>query len=454
MRKPSPQSYANPGLRVASVDPGSPADRSGIRPGDRLLAINGQHVRDELDLLFLSADSPLRVHLISADGQPRRVSIRKSDDTDLGTDLDPLSPTRCGNKCVFCFIDQNPPGLRSPLYVKDEDFRLSFTHGHYITTTTLQAADLERIVEQRLSPLYVSVHATSHELRCRMLGRSPRRTPDILETLRYFVRNSISLHAQIVLCPGWNDGPELDRALDDLEEFLPSLLSIAIVPVGLTEHREGLPALELVTPTLAGQIIAQVAPRQMRLLEEHEHRIVLLADEFYLLADLPLPDYSEEEVQAQIENGVGMVQELFEGWPPKRLPKALPRPLRVAILTSPLGARAIDPVIADLNRIEGLEVSLAVLENTLYGPSVTVSGLLPGTDIDRALARVEDLDLAVIPANALRPDDERFLDDLTLDELRSRHPGVGIETVGNSGLGILETIVKRAKAGQTTGHDD
>ena len=407
---------------------------------------------------------------------PRQIVIVKPPDAPLGIEIEAIRPRGCRNKCVFCFIDQNPPRLRRPLYFKDEDFRLSFTHGHYITATNLTRADLDRIAGQRLSPLYISVHATPHELRCRMLGVNPAKTPDLLDVLRFLADRRIEFHAQIVLCPGWNDGVALERTLDDLESFLPALLSVAVVPVGLTVHREGLPRLEPVTPRLAGEVIAQVQPRQKRLRRKLGHRIALLADEFYLLAGAEPPRYTPDEISSQIENGVGMIADFWQGWPSRAtttanaagatassaagtgaaaataansataaraIPKSLAQPRRVAILTGLLGARVLEPLAARLNKVRGLDLRVIALENSLYGRGVTVSGLLPGADFERGLesAQANGADLVLLPGNALRPHDNRFLDDLLLDDLQTRHPSIRVQAVHGGACDILAAIL-------------
>jgi putative radical SAM enzyme (TIGR03279 family) len=398
-------------------------------------------------------------------GVPREIVIVKPPDAPLGIEIEPIRPRGCRNKCVFCFIDQNPPHLRRPLYFKDEDFRLSFTHGHYITATNLTRADLDRIAGQRLSPLYISVHATPHELRCRMLGVNPAKTPDLLDVLRFLADRRIEFHAQIVLCPGWNDGAALERTLDDLESFLPALLSVAVVPVGLTVHREGLPRLEPVTPRLAGEVIAQVQPRQKRLRRKLGHRIALLADEFYLLAGAEPPRYTPDEISSQIENGVGMIADFWQGWPSRAtttayaraatanaairagsatrsIPKSPAQPRKVAILTGLLGARVLEPLVTRLSRIKGLDLRVIALENSLYGRGVTVSGLLPGADFERGLesAHAEGADLVLLPGNALRPHDNRFLDDLLLDDLQARHPSIRVQVIHGGACDILAAV--------------
>lgn len=441
------------GVVVRSVAGGSHAARC-LRSGDRLLAINGSPVRDELDLVFLSADERLDIAYSRADeaqggvARIRSAHVAKPFDAPLGIEIAPLRPRRCRNHCIFCFIDQNPPGLRPSLYVKDEDLRLSFTHGHYVTTTSFTSEDLERIAAQRLSPLYISVHATNPALRKRMLGlAADADVPEITETLRRLARAHIELHTQIVLCPGWNDGAELDRTLDDLESLQDALLSVAIVPVGLTAHRAGLEALRLLSPEGARVAIAQVERRQERFLAERGERIVLLADEIYLMADAQPPDYSEDEIACQIENGVGMLADFLEGWPEAaaRLPERITKPARVALLTSALGARALEPLRAALSSVAGLDVSVLALENSLYGASVTVSGLLSGADFDRALAGLSGVDLAILPANALRCEDERFLDGLTLEALRERHGALRIEAFDGRAIDLAERILVAAE---------
>jgi putative radical SAM enzyme (TIGR03279 family) len=402
-----------------------------VRVGDRLLSIQGQEVRDELDLAFLSAETQLRVeYLRQGESEPKRFRVRKDWDESLGLEIEPLRARRCRNHCIFCFIDQNPSGLRRALYLKDEDFRLSFSHGHYITGTSLKQTDLDRIIAQRLSPLYISVHATDPDLRGRMLGLRPTDPARaILPMLRHLAQERLAFHTQVVLCPEWNDGAQLDRTLDDLEALGDSVPSVAVVPVGLTDHRAGLESLRTFTPEEARAVIAQLEPRQARHLEERNERWVLLADEMYLLADRPIPPYSEEERECQIENGVGMVANFLDGWEEEipLLPHRIEQPLRVAVLTAALGRKVLEPVAERLNAIENLTVQLVTVTNRLFGAGVTVSGLLGGLDFDRALGELRDCDLALLPANALRPEDDRFLDDLTLEDLRTRHPEIQIE---------------------------
>jgi NifB/MoaA-like Fe-S oxidoreductase len=483
-------------VAVASVAPASPAARVGVAPRDLLLALDGAPVRDELDLAFYgAADRLVLRYLPHGARRARNVAVEKEPGQDLGIEIVSPPPRCCRNRCIFCFIHQNPKGLRAPLYVKDEDLRLSFAHGHYITATSFDASDEARILEQRLTPLYVSVHATDPDVRARMLGlrgagasgrggsekgavrqavpykadasargglekaavrqaapcgADARARADILPLLKRLARKRIAFHTQIVLCPGWNDGAQLDRTLDDLESLGAALLSVAIVPVGLTAHRAGLEPLRPVTPELAREVIAQAAPRQRRLRAVRGERTVLLADEFYLLAGRATPRYTADERTCQIENGVGMIDDFLVGWSAaaRRLPPRLARPLRVAVLTGLLGARVLEPIaLALASRLPNLRLEVEAIENSLYGPSVTVSGLLPGRDFARALdaAVARGAQLVLLPANALRRgDDERFLDDVTLDDLRRRHPRVRIEIVDGRARDLARSIVDAA----------
>ncbi|MBN1868773.1 DUF512 domain-containing protein [Candidatus Sumerlaeota bacterium] len=438
------------GVRVTGVEPGSPAARIGIEPGSRLARIGGSPVRDEIDLVFLGSEGRLRVEWVDCEGVLREKTLRKGIDASLGVEIEPLKARRCRNRCIFCFVDQNPPGLRPALRFKDEDFRLSFTHGHYITLTGLRRTDLERIPAQRLSPLYVSVHSTNHALRCRMLGIAPETAPPLLDTMKRLARRRIEFHAQIVLCPGWNDGAELDRTLDDLESLGEGVLSVAVVPVGLTAHRSGLPRLRALTPAGARALIRQAVPRQDRLARDRGHRTVLLADEIFLLAGEPLPDYTDEEIDSQIENGVGMIARFWKGWArtARRAPESVSPPRRVAVLTGLLGARVLEPLAESLNTVAGVDVEVIPLDNSLFGTSATVSGLLSGADFERGVLQVQGSDLVLIPANALRSSDERFLDDLTLSELRARHPATPIEALDGGASAIAHRILLSGRVGR------
>ena len=327
------------GTRVVSVDPAGACAEVGVAAGSRRLAINGTLVWDAIDVAFSAAESELDIEWERPDGRHAEARVVKAEGAALGIEVEPLKPRACAHRCIFCFADQNPPGVRRSLRFKDDDFRLSFAGGNYISATSLSADDLDRIVEQRLSPLYVSVHATRHDLRCRMMGVDADSEGEILDVLRFLAENRIAWHAQVVVCPGWNDGAELDRTLDDLESLAPWMLSVAVVPVGLTAHRDGLTALERVDARGAREVVERVGGRHERQIAERGRRTVLLADEMYLLAEVDTPDYSEDEMTCQIENGVGMVADFLQDWPSvaDSLPRGREGTLRAVVMTGSLG---------------------------------------------------------------------------------------------------------------------
>ncbi|MFW6287076.1 MAG: DUF512 domain-containing protein [Candidatus Sumerlaeota bacterium] len=452
MQKSGSRQNPTTGAIIAAVEPRSILHRRGVRPGDQILSINHQPVCDPLDLAFLEADEEMEIEIQeAASGEIRTISFEKSFDASLGIEIETFSPRRCANRCIFCFIDQNPPGLRDTLYVKDEDYRLSFTHGHYITAADLRDDDLARIADMRLSPLYISVHATDPAIRGRMIGRKPEQA-GIMPTLRRLKECGIDFHTQIVLVPEWNDGDVLDQTLEDLETLGEALLSVAVVPVGLTAHRGRLEKLRLFTPEEARRLIRQIEKRQERFLEERDERVVLAADEWYLLAGAEPPAYSEEERECQFENGVGMVDALRSEWSASRevWPDALPAALRFTILTGRLAAKVLEPLIADLCKsVSGLAGKVQGVENALYGKTVTVSGLLGGGDFDRALCQVEagieSPDLVFLPRNALREEGDVFLDDLSLADLRERHGRLQIEPVDALPGEMLRHIMRVAQ---------
>ncbi len=408
---------------VAAVAKGSIASRAGIAVGDHLLSIDGQSIKDIIDYRYLIAEEELELSLLTEEGR-RRVSIEKGYDEDLGISF--ASPTidrlrRCTNRCIFCFVDQLPPHLRSTLYFKDEDYRLSFLEGSYITLTSITKADLERIIRFRLSPLYISVHATEGKLREMMIG-NPRASL-IKEQLRCLTEAGIELHTQVIVCPGINDGSHLERTISDLVYLSPpQIRSLAIVPVGLTRFRQGLFPLRKVNKEEAERIIEQVSSWQRSFRRELGSNFVFLADEFYLMAQEDVPDYEHYEDFPQVENGVGITRLFSDEWRKveKELPGEIEMPIKVAVVTGESASGILKMVADRLNLIAGLEVDLLVVKNRFFGDTVTVAGLLTGQDIAEA-ANDRDLgDLLLIPKVALKRDEDIFLDDLSLEDLEGR----------------------------------
>ncbi|MCK5119051.1 MAG: DUF512 domain-containing protein [Candidatus Latescibacteria bacterium] len=402
-------------MKIIGVQTGSPAEQLGIRVGDSLERINGHPARDVLDVWFRMADESAILEL-RRDGEVFEVRIEEAEDRDLGLGFEEMTIRRCGNRCVFCFVDQLPPGMRPALYVKDEDVRLSFLHGGYVTLSDVSGEDIERIVEQRLSPLYISVHATDPQVRKRLLGR--RGGVEVLATMQRLAAARIWMHTQIVLCPGINDGPELERTVRGLSDLFPHVRSIAVVPVGLTRHRDGLAPLKPVGRAEARRCIEQVTEWQEALLNRFGERLVYAADECYLAAGLEIPSAEDYEDFPQIENGVGMVRQFLDAFvaEEKRLPKGLKERLSLTLVTGRSAEGFLRRIVARLEQMRGLSVRVVAVKNRFFGESITVSGLLTGQDILVALERETVGDAVLLPPNCVN-EDGLLLDDQTPEEM-------------------------------------
>lgn len=427
-------------MRVIAVDPDSPLFGH-VRRGYHLTAINGRPVRDSLDYQYLMADEQVDLCFHNPESN-RDLSFRIDDPmiAELGLTLDDDEVRTCKCNCVFCFVRQQPKGMRRALYVKDEDYRLSFTHGNFITLSNTTEEDIERIIEQRLSPMYVSVHATDDTLRRCMLRNE--KLPPIMPQLEYMGQRGIQFHTQIVVCPGLNDGVHLERTVDDLAGLYPAVESIAIVPVGLTRYREKLPRLRSHTPGELAQTIDYVHTLQQRFLAEFGTRLVWAADEFYLGSGRPLPSLASYEEMAQFENGVGMMRQAIVDFNRRRagLAKAASR-RRIAMLTGYLAAPELQKYVVEFAQSAGLQVEVIAVSNRFWGDSVTVSGLLTGADLLKAARRVEHrCDGFILPPNCLN-DDDLFLDDMSLDEFRA-----GLRTPVWTGTYQVADVLKEALA--------
>ncbi|MBN1901220.1 DUF512 domain-containing protein [Candidatus Sumerlaeota bacterium] len=404
---------------ILSVEKGSMADKAGIESGDVLLKIGKTPINDVIDLMFCASDPASSIQYIR-NGVRNTAIIPSSERAhQLGVRIKDFKPRSCNNRCVFCFIHQLPSGLRSSLYFKDEDYRLSFLCGNYITATNLSEKDIRRIINRRLSPLYVSVHATNPSLRAKLLGNPG--IPNILRLLRRFKRRAIRFHVQIVLMPQINDGEFLKETIADLEPLFPSLLSIAIVPVGLTDHRRKLPRLLAVTPEYALKFIALMKKEQNRLRSLYGENFLFLSDEFYLLAEKRPPSYSRYEEIPQLENGIGMVAEFYRGFSraSSRLPLKVNPSRKIALVTASLGKKALRRFVIRMNKIKGLDLYILTVPNKLLGAGVTVSGLMAGRDIVHAIKTHPNFDLYILPENCLNPDGV-LLDDLTPSDIQKQ----------------------------------
>jgi len=404
------------GVLIESVAKGSAAEKAGIEAKDTLTAANGQRILDIIDYsYYTSAETSLTLRIIKSNGKIVETRLEREEHEPLGLFFSPPEPLRCRNNCIFCFVHQLPPGLRRQLYVKDEDYRLSFLDGNYVTLANIRQKELERITRQRLSPLYISVHATNPELRERLLGRE--KIPPVMEQLKVLAAGGIKMHGQVVLCPGLNDGAELERTVSELAPLHPALLSLAIVPLGLTSHRRNLPELRPVDSSYAAQFVPCWERHGRKLKKMLGTDFLFLADEFYLKAGLPFPPLRSYGYLPQLENGVGMVP-LFMHQAGKVLRQA--RNLGNFRVTVPTGFSSYEFISGFAGKLTekcGVEIVPVKVENRLFGQSVTVTGLISGRDIVSALEGENIGKAIMIPDVMLKEGEGIFIDDMTMDEL-------------------------------------
>ncbi|MEB3175512.1 MAG: TIGR03279 family radical SAM protein [Cyanobacteriota bacterium] len=411
--------------KISAVLPESIAAELGFEPGDALVQINGQAPRDLIDYQFLCADEYLELEVLDQQGRRHHLEIEKDYDEDLGLEFETAlfdGLIQCNNRCPFCFIDQQPPGRRQSLYFKDDDYRLSFLYGSYLTLTNLTEREWERIEALRLSPLYVSVHATAPELRSRLL-KNPR-AGQFLEQLAWFQVRRLQIHAQVVVCPGLNDGEQLENTLLDLARFhqgdIPAVISVAVVPVGLTRFRPPEDELIPVTPDKAREVIAQVQALQRRFQSQFQSHFAWLADEWFLIAGQDLPPEEDYEDYPQIGNGVGSIRQFlkeFQRQAEEMLPPRIAAPRRWTWVVGNAVAQAFAPLVERLNQVEGLTVTLAALNSLYWGQEITVTGLLTGQDLIHHLQGQDLGDGILFPSLMLKPGEDRFLDDSTVAEV-------------------------------------
>lgn len=411
-------------IRVQSVRPGSIAEELGIGPGTTLRTVNDRDIRDALDLMFYEADAKLIVEGTEPDGTPVVYDIEKEPNLVLGVVPEPDKVRRCTNACPFCFVKGNPKveKLRANLYIKDDDYRLSFMFGHYVTLTNLRDDDWERIFEQRLSPLYVSVHATDPEARRQMLVNP--RSSEINEHLDRLAEGGIKVHAQVVLCPEVNDGDVLQRTIDDLYARGEDVLSLSVVPVGLTEFNadRGIRAL---TAEECREALAMIDEARIRARDERGTAWCYASDELFLQADVEVPGADYFDDQELMANGVGAISLLRDEVRADLADLPHLEGRRIVLVTGTSMARHLAELAQEITDATGALIETAPVVNELYGPMVTTAGLLGGRDHLRALEPYRDFDLALFSRTALN-DDELFLDDMRLDELRAAIPELHI----------------------------
>ena len=446
---------------IDSIEPGSIAEEMELEPGDELISINGQEIGDVFDYHYLIHDEYLVALFKKVNGEEWELEIEKDYDEDLGIEFENGlmdDYKSCQNKCIFCFIDQMPKGMRETLYFKDDDSRLSFLQGNYVTLTNMKEADLQRIIDYKLEPINVSVQTTNPELRCMMLHN--RFAGDALKKIDTLYKGDIHMNGQIVLCKGVNDGAELERSISDLTKYLPYMESVSVVPVGLSKYREGLYPLEPFTKEDATAVLETIHKWQDKCMESHETHFVHASDEWYLLAEQPLPDEDNYDGYIQLENGVGMLRLLIDEFhdalelleqdmadeevPEDMLPDTK-NEHHVTLATGKLPA----PFIAELaeeceRRFPNYHIDVVEIRNDFFGEMITVSGLLTGQDILVQLKELKDAgklgERVLLPCNLLRSGEETLLDDMTVTEL-SEALDVQIDIVGSGGAELLNCML-------------
>ena len=431
--------------KIASVDPHSPARKAGVRPGEKLTHINGHPIVDVLDYKFYAYDPRLELTLTDPEGNSRTLRLRKEEGEDLGLNFETYLMDKarsCANKCIFCFVDQMPPGMRDTLYFKDDDARLSFLMGNYMTLTNLSRREIQRIMDLRISPINISVHATDPELRSAML-KNPR-AGECLEVMKQFAQAGIEMNCQIVACPGVNDGPALERTLADLSGLYPAVTSVAVVPVGVTKFREGLCRIEPYTREQAAALLDQVEQFAAAFLEKQGTSLAWCSDEFYLIAGRPLPEKAYYEDMDQLENGVGMLRLLLHqaelALEDEGPAKAAPFSVATGLSAAPFVQEIVDKIREKCGNIKGMVYPIV---NRFFGETITVSGLITGTDLIEQLRGRELGKRLLIPDNMLRAGERVFLDDVTVEQLEEALGVAVIPVPADSGFDLADAILGR-----------
>lgn len=432
-------------IKICNVQSGSIAEEAGVEAGDFLLSINEQSIKDIFDYRYYQASEELLLQIEKPDGEVWEIEIDKDESEDLGLEFEDSlidGAKSCTNKCIFCFIDQLPKGMRETVYFKDDDSRLSFLTGNYVTLTNIKNEELQRIINYRMSPINVSVHTTNPELRKFMLGN--RFAGDVLDKIKMLTDSGIEVNCQIVLCRGINDGDELEKTIADLAAFYPGINSVSIVPVGISKHRDNLFKLEPFDKESSADVIKQVLKWQNKLLREKGSRVIYLSDEFYINAEMAIPEYEEYEDFPQIENGVGMVasfkQEVKEYLGNKKRKTSLNN-RKISIATGRLVYKNIIQLVNDIKKVyDDLEVSVFDIENDFFGSNVTVTGLLTGGDIIKQLKGKDLGQELLLSKNMLRSGEHILLDDYTIEQIEEEL-GIKIRIVDNTGADFVNALI-------------
>ncbi len=427
---------------ITGVVPGSIAEEMAIEAGDTLLFINSQEIQDIIDYQFYSHDDFIVVEIEKTNGELWSLEIDKDWDEELGLLFDDVIFDKmrvCQNRCLFCFVDQLPPGMRKTLYIKDDDYRYSFLYGNFISLTNLKEKDWRKIINMHLSPLYVSVHCMDPELRVKILGS--KRAASIREDLKRLLDAGIEIHTQIVLCPGINDGEILKQSIEELSSYYPTVQSVGIVPVGLTGHRLKLPQLQVVSSEQSRNLIEMVNKYQAEYRKVFRRGFVYLADEFFIKAGVGFPKAEYYDDYCQIENGIGLARIFLDEF--RDLEKTLPKRVEkreVFIITGVSAMMVLEPVVQRLNFINDLTVHVLPVENHYFGGNVSVTGLLTGKDILQVMKNNYQGKQVVIPEIIFKEGDDILLDNISLEELRQRS-GAHIYTVDGSARSLVEAVL-------------
>lgn len=428
---------------ISAVESGSPAARARLQVGDSLVSINGREITDVLDYRFYIPDTKLTL-VIRRGEKEKTVRLRKREFEEIGLCFETYLMDKqrsCKNNCVFCFIDQLPSGLRESLYFKDDDSRLSFLFGNYITLTNLTEHEISRIIEMHISPINISVHTTNPELRCRMMNN--RFAGESLTVLRRFVEAGLTIQCQLVLVPGYNDGEELSRTLSDLAAYAPCVRSVAAVPVGLTKYRDGLTPLRPFTKDEARDVIRRMTEAGDAMLGKVGSRVFYPSDEWYIRAEMPIPEADFYEEYPQLENGVGMVALLREQFREALAEcDAMPNGERVIVASGVAAAPFLRELVAEASvKAPALRAEVVAITNDFFGENITVSGLVTGNDLIRQLKGVA-MDRLLVPANMLRQEGDCFLDDVTLEQVEKELNTVVEVIVETDGASLCDALMR------------
>lgn len=430
-------------VKISGVDEGSIAEECGIEKGDTLISINGNEITDVLDYRFYMTDDYLLLRLVLKDGSEEEVEIEKDEYEDIGLEFETYlmdKQTSCRNKCIFCFIDQTPKGMRESLYFKDDDARLSFLFGNYITLTNLKQKDIDRIIKLKISPVNISVHTTNEELRCKMMGN--RFAGECLKYIKQIADAGTEINTQLVLCPGINDGEELKKSIEDLSKMFPNIQTISCVPVGVTKYRENLFNLRPYIKEEAIEVINIIEGYADKFYQKYGKRFAYASDEFYLTAEKPLPDYNYYGDFAQLENGVGLLRlletEFYEALEEKEK-KKIKR--KISIATGKLAYPFIDKFAKSAcEKVNGLEINTYEIKNEFYGETITVAGLITGQDIIKQLKGKDLGEELLLPRVMLRNEGDVFLDDITPKQIEEEL-NVNIVFTENDGYFLLDAML-------------